>query len=126
VRALEKSSGAWRHGREMRGRGRVHGGEHRREVREGVVADRRGPQASGGERANGRSVLTWRSHRAARENDRVRERISADRPVPPGSRRERGRESERARTRAVTDRWGPPVRQRGRARPGSAKLGRFG
>jgi hypothetical protein len=110
----------------MRGRGCVHGGEHRREVREGVVADRRGPQASGGERANGRSVLTWRSHRAARENGRVRERISADRPVPSGSRRERGRESARARTRAVTDRWGPPVRQRGRARPGSAKLGRFG
>jgi hypothetical protein len=38
--------------------GRVHGGERGQEVREGEVADRRDPQASEGERANGRSVLT--------------------------------------------------------------------
>jgi hypothetical protein len=62
----------------------------------GVVADRRGPQASKGERANGQPALTGRSHRAARESGRVRGRIDADRSVPPGSGRERGRESARA------------------------------
>jgi hypothetical protein len=60
-------------------RGRVHGGEHEREVREEEMADRWGPQASEGEHANGRSTLTERAHRAARENRRVRERIGADR-----------------------------------------------
>jgi hypothetical protein len=42
--------------------------------------------------------------------------IGADRPGPPGSRRERGRKSARARTQAVAGRWGSPVRRRGRAR----------
>jgi hypothetical protein len=56
------------------------------------VANRWGPRASKGERANGRSALIEWSHRAARENGRVRERIGADRPVPPGSGEERGRE----------------------------------
>jgi hypothetical protein len=99
-------------------RGRVHDRERRREVREGKVADRWGPQASEGERANGWSTLTVSAHRAARENGRVRERIGTDRPVPPGSRRERGRESAWA---VVADRWGPPVRRRRRAR-GLARL----
>jgi hypothetical protein len=72
-------------------RGRVHGGERKREVREGDVADRWGSWASEGERANGRSALTGRTHRAARENGRFRERIGADRPVPLGSGRERER-----------------------------------
>jgi hypothetical protein len=62
VRAPEKDSGVWGHGRETCGRGCVHGGEHKREVREGVVADMRGPQASEGERANGRSALIGRYH----------------------------------------------------------------
>jgi hypothetical protein len=57
----------------------------------GVVVDRRGPQASKGERANGRSKVTERVHRAARANGRVRKRIDADRTVPPSSGRERGR-----------------------------------
>jgi hypothetical protein len=89
----------------------------------GVVADRRGPQTSEGERANGQSALTERAHRAARENGRVRERIGADRPIPPGSRRER--ERVRARSRAIADRWGPPDRRRVRT-PGCAELGRVG
>jgi hypothetical protein len=59
-----------------------------------------------------------------RENGCVHGRISADRPVPPGSGRERGRESARARMRAIADRWGPPVRQREHAR--AAWLGRVG
>jgi hypothetical protein len=42
------------------------------------VADRKGPQDSEGEHVN--------------ENEHVRERIGADRPVPPGSGWERGRE----------------------------------
>jgi hypothetical protein len=74
-------------------RGRVHGGEHGKEARGGEVADRRGPQASEGDHANGRSGLTERARRATRENGRVRERIGADRPIPPGSGRERGRDS---------------------------------
>jgi hypothetical protein len=41
---------------------------------------------------NGRSALTERTHRAARENERMRERIGADRSVPPSSTEERGRE----------------------------------
>jgi hypothetical protein len=57
----------------------------------GVVADRRGPQASEDKRVNGRSKLTEGVHRAARANGRVRKRISADRPVPLGSGRERKR-----------------------------------
>jgi hypothetical protein len=35
VRAPEKGSGAWGRDRETHGRGRVHGGERGREVREG-------------------------------------------------------------------------------------------
>jgi hypothetical protein len=76
-------------GREMHGRGCLHGKERGREVREGVVADRWGPQTSEGERLNGRSAVIGRLHRAVRERGRVRERISADRPVPLGSGRER-------------------------------------
>jgi hypothetical protein len=56
------------------------------------VADRRGPQTSEGERANGRLALTGRSHRATSESGRVRGRVGTDRSVPPGS----GRERERA------------------------------
>jgi hypothetical protein len=81
----------------------------------GAVADRRGPQTSKGQRANGRSALTGRSHRAASESGRVRGRIGADRPIPLGSGRERGRGSACA---VVADRWDPPVRRCGRARPG--------
>jgi hypothetical protein len=55
------------------------------------VADRWGPRASEGERANGRSALTERAHRAVRENGCAREEIDADNPAPPGSRRERDR-----------------------------------
>jgi hypothetical protein len=55
-----------------------------------------GSAASEEERANGRSALTGRTHRVARENGRERERIGADMPVPPGSGRER--EGERVRT----------------------------
>lgn len=54
----------------------------------GAVADRRGPQTSEDERANGRSALTGRSHQAASKSGCMRGRIGADRPVPPGSRRE--------------------------------------
>jgi hypothetical protein len=49
------------------------------------VADRRGSHTSEGERANGRSVLTGRSHRVASESGRVRGWVGADRPVPPSS-----------------------------------------
>jgi hypothetical protein len=77
----------------------------------GAVADRWGPQTSEGERANGRSALTGRSHRAASQSGRGQ--IGADRPVPPGSGRERG-----SACAIVADRWGPPVRRRGRAWPG--------
>lgn len=79
----------------------------------GAVADRRGPQTSEGERANGRSALTGRSHRAASESGRMRGRIDANRSVPPGSGRERGRGSTCA---VVADRWGSPIRRRGRTR----------
>jgi hypothetical protein len=48
-------------------------------------------------RANGRSTLIERAHRTERGNERVRERIGADRPVPPGSGRGRGRERVRGR-----------------------------
>jgi hypothetical protein len=78
-------------------RGHVHGGERRREVSEGEVADRWGPRASEGKCPNGRSTLIERAHRAERGNERVRERIGADRPVPPGSGRGRGRERVRGR-----------------------------
>jgi hypothetical protein len=54
-------------------RGRVHGGEHGREVREGEVADRWGLLASEDAYANGRSALTERDHRAERGSERVRE-----------------------------------------------------
>jgi hypothetical protein len=72
-------------------RGCVHGGERNQEVREGEVADRRDPQASKGERANGRSVLIERAHGATRENGCVHEMVSADKPIPPGNGRERAR-----------------------------------
>jgi hypothetical protein len=68
----------------------------RREVRERVETHRRGSQASEGERANRRSVLTGRAHRAARGNKRVRGWINADRPVPPAA---GGRDGERAHMR---------------------------
>jgi hypothetical protein len=84
----------------------------------GAVADRQGPQTSEAERANGRSTLTGRSHRAANESGVVRQWIGADRLVPPGSGRERGRGSTCA---VVADRSGPPVRRRGHAR-GLARL----
>jgi hypothetical protein len=77
----------------------------------GAVASRRGPQTSEDERANGRSALTGRSHRAASESGRVRGRIGVNRLVPPGSGRERGSPGA-----VVADRLGPPVRRRGRAR----------
>jgi hypothetical protein len=82
------------------------------------VADRRDLQTSEGERANGRSTLTGRSHRAASERGHERERVGADRSDPPGSGRERGRgrESTRARTQTVAGRWSQPVRQHGRTR----------
>ena len=80
------------------------------------VADKRGPQTSEGERANGRSPLTGRSHRASSESGHEHGQVGADRSVPPGSGRERGRERARARTQAVAGRWGPPVRRRGHAR----------
>jgi hypothetical protein len=67
------------------------------------VTDRRGPQTSEGERANVRSTLTARSHRAASESGRMREWVGADRSVPPGSGRERGR--ERALVRGCGGRW---------------------
>jgi hypothetical protein len=60
-----------------------------RRLGKGVVPDMCGPQASEGEPANERSKLIERAHRAARENGRVHERIGTDRPVPPGSGRER-------------------------------------
>jgi hypothetical protein len=41
----------------------------------GAVADRRGPQVSEGKRANGRSALTGRACRVAREDGRVRGRL---------------------------------------------------
>jgi hypothetical protein len=105
-KGLEHEGCGW----ETCGRGCIHDGEHRREVREGGMADRQGPQTSEGEWANGRSALTWRSHQAASETGRVCRRVGADRLIPPGSWRERG-------TRAVVaDRWGPPVRRCGRAR----------
>jgi hypothetical protein len=113
-------------GWETCGRGCIHDGESGREVREGVVADRRGPQASEGERANGRSTLIGRSHRATRENGCVRRLIDADRLDPLGSGRERGRDSVRAWTQAVADRWGLPVKRRRRPRLGWAELGRVG
>jgi hypothetical protein len=68
----EKGSGAWECGRETRNRGRIHGGLRGRVVRERVVADRRGPQASEGERANGRSAPIGRAHRAERARVRGR------------------------------------------------------
>jgi hypothetical protein len=95
-------------------RERIHGGECEREVREGEVADMWGPLASESELVNGRSVLTGRTHHAARENGYERERIGADRPGPPSSGREKGRERVGEGTGA--DRWGPPVRQSGRTR----------
>jgi hypothetical protein len=62
--------------------------------------------------ANGRSMLTGRSHETARERTRGRRWVGANRPGPSGSRRE----SARARKQAVTGRWGPPARRRQRAR----------
>jgi hypothetical protein len=48
--------------------GRVHGGEHGREVREGEVADRWGPRASEG--ADEWSALTGRTHRTHTHRER--------------------------------------------------------
>jgi hypothetical protein len=49
------------------------------------VADRRGPRTSEGERANGRSALIGRSHRAASESGHEHGRVDANRSGPPGS-----------------------------------------
>jgi hypothetical protein len=105
-------------------RGRVHSRDRGWEVREGELADRWGPQASEGERANRRSTLTERAHRIAIEDGRVRERIGTNRSVPLGSGRERGREGV---CTVIDDRWGPPpVRRRGCTRLGWAGLGLMG
>jgi hypothetical protein len=72
-------------------RGRVHSGERGREVREGEVADRWGLRVSEGAHANRWLAMTERAHRAERGNERVCERIGADRSVPLGSGRERAR-----------------------------------
>jgi hypothetical protein len=63
-----------------------------REVREGEVADRWGPRDSESELANGQSVLTGWTHRAARGNRRASEGTSVDKLAPLSSGRERGRE----------------------------------
>jgi hypothetical protein len=68
----------------------------------GGVADKQGLETSDGVRVNGRLALTGRSHRAASESGHVHGRVNADRPVPPGSVRERGRESACA---VIADRW---------------------
>jgi hypothetical protein len=98
--------------------GRAHNRERRWEVREGEVADRWGPRVSEGAYANGRSVLTERSHRVERGNEHVRERIDTNRLVPPGSGRVRGRERVDA---VVAERWDSPIRRRGHTR-GLARL----
>jgi hypothetical protein len=67
----------------------------RLEAREGEEADRWGPRASEGDHANGRSVLTERTHRAARGSECAHEETGADKLAPPGSRRE----GERVRAR---------------------------
>jgi hypothetical protein len=71
-----KKSGAWGSGRDAQ-RGCVHDGDRGREVREREVADRWGLRASESKLANGRSALTGRTHRAARENGCAREETSA-------------------------------------------------
>jgi hypothetical protein len=115
VRALEKGSSA----RVVAGKHTVLGASTMESaggrLGKGEVADRWGPQTNEGERANGQSALTGRSHRAASESEHVRGRVGADRLAPPSSRRKRGRESAGT---VVADRWGPPVRRRERARPG--------
>jgi hypothetical protein len=112
--APEKSSGAWDVARKHVVVGASTMESTGERLGKGLVADRRGLQASKGERANGRSALRGRSHRAARESGRVRRWIGTDRSVPPGRGRERGRGSTLARTRAIADRWGLPVRRCGR------------
>jgi hypothetical protein len=87
---------AWGRGRETRDRGHVHGGLCGREVRERVVTDRRGSQASEGERANGWSALIGRARRAARENERVRDGSAL---IGLSHRAPGGRDGERARVR---------------------------
>jgi hypothetical protein len=70
-------------------RGRVSVGVRGREVREGEVADRWGPRASERALANGRSVLTGRTHQIARGSGRASEETGDDMVAPPGSGRER-------------------------------------
>jgi hypothetical protein len=102
-----KGSGAWGCGREMRGRGRIHSGEHRRfGGGGGTVPTRRGPwnRERAGERTgfstNKRGPQNRESERACAEG------TSTDRSTPPGSERER--EGELARRDA--DRAGPTWR----------------
>jgi hypothetical protein len=90
ARALEKGSGARvvAEKRAVVGASTTESASGR--LGKGAMADRRGPQTSEGERANGRSALTVRSHRAASESRRVRGRVGADSSTPPGYEREGG------------------------------------
>jgi hypothetical protein len=56
-------------------RGRVHAGERGREVREGEVADRWGPQASESELANERSALSGPTKLREKTGTRVRKTV---------------------------------------------------
>jgi hypothetical protein len=65
-------------------RGHVHGGERRREVSEGEVADRWGPRASEGER----TVNADRTGPSDRERERARARKDWRRQAGPTGQRE--------------------------------------
>jgi hypothetical protein len=78
--------------------GRAHNRERRWEVREGEVADRWGPRVSEGAYANGRSVLTERSHRVEREGTSTC--VKGSTPIGWSHRAAGGLEGERARTRS--------------------------
>jgi hypothetical protein len=83
-----KGSAVWGRGREMSGRGRVHGGERGR-LEGGDGSDRRGPQDR--ERACKRTSFSA-DERGLRDRESKRacaERTGADRSTPPGSERER-------------------------------------
>jgi hypothetical protein len=119
----KKRSGAWGEWPGNARHGRIHGGVHGQDVRNGEEDDRWGTRASEGEHANGRSALTGRTHRAERGSERAREETGTNKPAPPG----RGRGGASACVDAVVaDRWDPPVRRSGRARPGCAGLGLMG
>jgi hypothetical protein len=79
---LKRRSGAWGEWPRITRRGRVHGGVHGREVREGEVADRCGPRVNKSDLANGQSTLTGRAHRAARGSGRLCKETGADK-LPP-------------------------------------------